>query len=148
MAKKLVEIGATELKKLRAKVEKEEARKKMKKDNRAFDGFGTFMKSKMQSAIRQCWRDSSTPRKLVLKRVALPNGFSKCEHPECKGKKHPKVFVDHIDPCGAVDSPGYLERTCVPSTQLQALCHEHHKQKTALDKKRAKLGHRPGVDFY
>ncbi len=123
----MTEIGATELRKLQQKLERENERKLTKKSRRGFDGFGPFMQQKMASAMRECWRQSSTPRKLCAKRVDLGGGYSRCEG--CN-QKVPKTYIDHIVPCGSLLDAEFLTRLCVPSTGLQALCHECHKAKT------------------
>lgn len=131
MGKKVVEIGAVELRKLREKLERENVKKAAKKSRREFDGFGPFIQDKYSRALRKVWRDSSTSRKLCVKRADVGGGYSKCE--TC-GRKVPKIYVDHIKPCGKLTDPGYLERLSCPSNQLQALCHDCHKKKTAKDK--------------
>lgn len=131
MAKKLVSISAVELRKMQAKIRAEE-RKKEKKAARKVDGLGPHLESKIRSALREVWHRSEA-RKLVVARVALPNGYSRCEDPACKGKRYPKVYIDHVVNVGAVDE-GFIKRMFVPSTELQALCKKHHDDKTKAER--------------
>lgn len=142
MAKKMVTIGAVELRKINAKLAAEE-RKKAKKALRRTDGLSPFLSQRYVQALRKVWRDSSEARKICVKRSALAGGYSRCE--KCK-KKVPKIFVDHIVPCGAL-GPGYIERLSVSSAGLQALCDGCHKVKTKDDNARTKRASRKVFTF-
>jgi hypothetical protein len=133
---KMVSISKAELKKHEAR-ERRDARIREKRAAKRFDGLGPHLKTKLRSAIREVWQRSSESRKIVVARCALPNGYSRCEHPACKGKKHPTVYSDHIVNCGDLDE-GYIGRMFVPSKGLQGLCKKHHDEKTALEKKASK----------
>lgn len=130
---KMVEIPKKELLKLQAKVRAEE-RKKAKKAERKIDGLGSHLKSKIRSAMREVWHRSEA-RKIVVKRVDAKDGFSYCEHKDCKlkRKKYPKTYIDHIENVGDVDS-GFIERMFVSSDKLQALCKYHHDLKTKQER--------------
>ena len=97
------------------------------------DGFNDQDIKRIIPALRKVWSWSFS-RRLVVKRCLLKNGFSKCEH--CL-KKCPKIFVDHIEAVGSF-GVGYIERLFVPSSQLQGLCKNCHKEKTKIDLKRIK----------
>lgn len=125
--KKLVEISATELKKLRNKVASQE-KKAAKKAVRKIDGLNAHTKQRIKNTLRDLWRQTE-PWKLVKKRVELPEGFFKCE--SCQ-QRVPKVFIDHIQAVGALDS-GFIDRMFVSSVHLQALCVSCHKEKTKQD---------------
>ena len=133
MAKRMVQIGKTELSKMRKKIEAEE-RKKEKRKERQFDGLGPFMIQKIRNAIRQLWMRSSPARKIVVKRSELKGGYSRCE--KCK-KKVPKVYIDHKVRVGDLDNR-FLNRLFCPSNGLQALCKICHDKKTAIEKKSQK----------
>lgn len=139
MAKKMVEIGAVELRKLKQKIAAEE-KKKLKKSARKFDGFSPHLKLKYRNALRMVWRNASEARKICLKRANIGGGYSRCE--KCKTKS-PKVFVDHIVPCGELDD-GFIERLSVASSGLKALCQACHKIKTKADNAALKVPR----DFY
>lgn len=147
MAKKMVSVSAVELRKLKARVKAEE-KKKEKKAARKIDGLGPHLKSKIRSALREVWHRSEA-RKLVVARVALPNGFSRCEDPKCKNKKYPKVYIDHTVNVGDVDQ-GFIDRMFVPSTELKALCKVHHDAKTKAERSASKNKTRKdeNEDFY
>lgn len=105
-----------------------------KKVEKVDGGLDSKQLTRLRAAIRDVWRYSYA-RKLVEKRCLNDEGFPVCE--ECK-KVVPKIQVDHIEPCGDVLSPGYIQRTFVPSTMMQALCSECHKAKTKLDNAKTK----------
>lgn len=136
MAKRMVSVSAVELRKMKARIAAEE-RKKEKKAAKKFDGLGPHLKQKIRSAIREVWQRSSESRKIVVNRTALPNGYSRCEHPACKGKRYPKNYIDHIENVGDLDG-GFIERMFVPSHGLQGLCKAHHDAKTAAERKASK----------
>lgn len=93
------------------------------------DGLGPRERKKIDSAIRQVWYRSKA-RSTAVKRCTDQQGFTRCE--KCK-KRTPKIKVDHIVPCGPVDSDGYITRLFCPSSQLQCLCHPCHKPKTKAE---------------
>lgn len=95
------------------------------------DGLGPIDRKKLRTAIRQVWAWSH-PRMLCIKRATDPEGFGICE--QCKTKV-PKVYPDHINPVGPLDS-GFIEKMFVPSGALQALCKKCHAKKTREDAKR------------
>lgn len=116
---------------LRSKIEGlKMAKKRQKKVVEKVDGLGPKDIKRLRSAIRNVWRYSH-PWKLVTQRCLLPDGFSKCEG--CK-KKCPKVFVDHIQNVGDVDSGNYILRMWTPSKNLQGLCKKCHDAKTKLER--------------
>lgn len=98
------------------------------------DGFGPKDAKRVRTACRRAW-SWSYARRLVIERTTGKDGFSYCE--QCK-KKCPKIFVDHIDRVGEVDS-GFLERLFVPSTKMQGLCKKCHNEKTKEEKAIARL---------
>lgn len=146
---KMVEVSAVELRKLKARVKAEEA-KKAKKAARKLDGLGPHLEQKIRSALREVWHRSEA-RKLVVNRTALADGYARCEHPKCKGKRYPKIYIDHVVNVGPLDA-GFIKRMFVPSNKLQGLCKMHHDEKTKAERaskkrtvpKRAK----PVDDFY
>lgn len=93
------------------------------------DGLSAADVAKIRTAIRQVWH-WSYPRKLCAARCVGKGGFSYCE--KCK-KKVPKVFIDHIENVGDVDG-GFIKRLFTPSKNLQGLCHDCHKIKTAEER--------------
>lgn len=97
------------------------------------DGFSAKDKERIRKATRQVW-GWSYPRKLCVARATDKKGFVYCENPDCEseGKAVPRIYVDHINPVGTVDS-GFLERLFCPSTQLQALCSACHAPKTKAE---------------
>lgn len=97
------------------------------------DGLSPADIAKIRTAIRQVWH-WSYPRKLCVARCTGKDGFQKCE--KCK-KRAPKVFVDHIINVGDVDG-GFIARLFCPSSELQGLCAECHRLKTALERKAKK----------
>lgn len=99
------------------------------------DGLGPKDLKRIRSALRDVWRWNHA-RQLVLKRCLIAGGFSRCENKKCK-KKCPKVFVDHISPCGDVREPGYILRMFIPSRQLQGLCQKCHTAKTKQEREDA-----------
>jgi len=103
------------------------------------DGLGPDDIRKIRTAIRQVW-SWSHPKRLCMARAVGRDGFSRCE--KCK-KKVPKVFADHITPCGDVRDGGFIARMWCPSNQLQALCKKCHDLKTAQERKDSAVG-----DFY
>lgn len=108
---------------------KKKAKKTAKKQTEIVDGLSPKDIEKIRRAIRQVW-SWSTPRKLCIKRATHKDGFPRCE--ACK-KKVPKIYPDHIEPVGNVDS-GFIARLFVPSIQLQALCKKCHDQKTRAER--------------
>lgn len=99
-----------------------------KKDPPRDGGISPKQAQQLRSAIRKVW-SWSYARKLCIKRSTGVDGFPICE--KC-GTKPPKVFVDHIEPCGALGN-GYFDRMFVDSTKLMALCAKCHAKKTRLD---------------
>ena len=102
----------------------------MGKKKEKLDGLSSDDLKKLSTAIRRVWA-WSTPRRIAVKRCQNEEGFSICE--QCK-KLVAKIFIDHIIPCGAVDSEGFIERLYVPSTGLQALCKTCHAKKTRQER--------------
>lgn len=94
------------------------------------DGFGAKDAKRIRTALRQVW-SWSYPRRLVVKRCLLPNGFSKCE--KCK-EVVAKVFVDHIKQVGDVDN-GFIKRLFVSSKKMWGLCKKCHDPKTQAERK-------------
>jgi len=135
MAKKMVSVSAVELRKLQAKIKAEE-KKKAKKAERKVDGLGPHLKQKIRSALREVWHRSEA-RKLVVQRTALPDGYSRCEHSACKGKRYPKTYIDHTVNVGDLDA-GFIDRMFVSSQGLKALCKKHHDEKTKQERKASK----------
>lgn len=131
MAKKMVQISAADLKKLNRKLAAAE-KKKAAKAARQTDGFSPFLAERYRQALREVWYRSSSARKLVVKRCDIGGGYSRCEG--CR-KKVPKIYVDHIIPCGTLDG-GYIARLSVPSNRLQGLCKQCHDIKTKEDRAR------------
>jgi hypothetical protein len=128
---KMVSVPQNELKKLKKRLENEE-KKKAKKALKKADGMNPFLVQKIRSALREVWHRSEM-RKLCVKRVTLPEGYFRCENLKCKNKKYPKVFIDHIEKVGDLDS-GFLERLFCPSHGLQALCKNCHDEKTKAER--------------
>lgn len=89
------------------------------------DGLGPHEIKRIRTAIRKVWHQSYA-RKLCVDRCVGRGGFSYCE--KCK-KRSPKVFIDHIENVGDVDS-GFIERLFCPSKGLQGLCKQCHDKKT------------------
>lgn len=100
----------------------------------AIDGFGSVERQKLSSAIRQVWQRSKQWR-IVKARCVGEKGYSFCE--KCK-LQAPKIFVDHIEPIGAMEEPGYFERLMISSEGLQGLCKECHAPKTKKDNAKTK----------
>lgn len=105
-------------------------KKKKEKLKRQDGGLDPKTIARLRAAIRQVWHWTSYARKLCLDRALIKkgvnDGFSKCEG--C-AKIVPKVYADHIDPCGKLDG-GFLDRLFVSSKELQALCKKCHDAKT------------------
>lgn len=110
-----------------------------KRKQPAFDGLGEKEKKNLKRVVRQAW-SWSTAWRLCKKRSMHKDGFPRCENKKCqhRGKAVPKVFVDHIKPCGEVASPGWLDRMYVPSKRLQNLCKQCHDAKTKKEKQQQK----------
>lgn len=104
---------------------KQKAMKVKKAKTLPVDGMSAKDKKNLRNHIRQVWSWSYAPR-LVRKRCLRPDGFSDCEmcFVIC-----PKVFVDHVRPCGKLDA-GFIARCFVPSKKLQGLCDKCHRIKT------------------
>jgi len=100
------------------------------------DGFGPRERARLVSAIRQVWYQCRA-RKLCVARCTDKAGFTFCE--KCRART-PKLKVDHIEPCGPVDSDGFLQRLLCPSIKLQGLCKECHDLKTAGENEAKRLG--------
>lgn len=106
-----------------------------KKMSPLVDGLGPRDFKRMQQALRQIWSWSHA-RKLCIVRVTDKNGYARCE--KCGAKKLPRVWPDHIEPCGNLNeapltprSVGeYIGRMFVPSKKLQAICKRCHQDKT------------------
>ncbi len=103
-------------------------RKKLKPE--PVDGLSPKDIQKLRNACRQVWYWSH-PKRLCVKRAALPNDFFKCE--KCL-KRVPKIHVDHKLAVGELDG-GFFTRLFCPSTQLQALCKKCHQAKTNEERK-------------
>jgi hypothetical protein len=101
------------------------------------DGFGPRDEKRLRTLIRKAW-SWSTMHRLVVKRCTREDGFQYCENEKCAqaGKPVPKIYVDHIEPCGNVRSPGFLERMFVPSRFLQGWCKKCHDAKTKAERER------------
>lgn len=99
------------------------------------DGFGAAEKKSVRDAVRLVWQRSKA-RQTVKKRCIGKDGFEYCE--KCK-KRVPKVNIDHKKPAGEIDEPGFLNRLFCPSSELQGLCKECHKPKTARENKKRRL---------
>jgi hypothetical protein len=89
------------------------------------DGLGSKNIAQIRTALRQVW-SWSYARRLCVKRCLIEGGFSRCER--CKATV-PKIYPDHIIPCGDVDG-GYIKRMFVSSAGLQGLCKKCHDAKT------------------
>lgn len=98
------------------------------------DGLSPKDIENIRKAIRQVWH-WSYPKKLVIQRCTGLDGFMKCEM--CI-KRVPKIFVDHIQAVGKVDS-GFIRRLFCPSTKLQGLCKKCHDAKTREERKADKV---------
>lgn len=105
----------------------------MKKKAEKIDGLSADDISRIRIAIRKVW-SWSHPRRLVVRRADIGDGYSRCE--QCK-RKVPKVFIDHIVAVGDVDS-GFIERLFCSSEGLQALCQKCHALKTKEERKAKK----------
>lgn len=88
--------------------------------------------AKLRSAIRMVWQRGSYARKLTIKRCLDMQGFPQCDY--CDSTV-PKIYVDHIVPCGAFDG-GYIERMFVSTEGLQGLCKKCHDRKTKEERKK------------
>lgn len=97
---------------------------KRKKPERT-DGLGPLEIKKIRSAIRLVWHRSHA-RKLVVKRCKGEDGFFRCEL--CM-EMTPELKIDHKVQVGDVDG-GFIARLFCPSSELQGLCKECHRQKT------------------
>lgn len=107
----------------------------MKKKAAPIDGLGPDNLKRIHAQVRQAWQWSHAWR-LAKKRALYPDGFYRCESPDCpnKGKPVPKVSVDHVNPVGEVGGPFYIQRMFVPSSQLQCLCKRCHDAKTRAER--------------
>jgi hypothetical protein len=117
--------------------------KKKEKAKPQDGGFNPKQKQQLRSAIRQVW-SWSYARKVCVARATRKDGFGVCE--KCKSVVA-KLFADHIEPCGDVLSPGYLERTFRSSKHLQALCKKCHDKKTREEAKARKAADISVDDF-
>lgn len=102
------------------------------------DGLSRTDLKKLHSACRMVWHWSH-PKRLALKRATGKGDFLYCENPECK-KRSPKLFVDHIEPVGDIEAPGYFQRLFIPSAGLQCLCKKCHGEKTKQERADRALG--------
>lgn len=109
-----------------------------KKKHPATDGLGPRERERIRAVLRQVWFQCHA-HKLVRQRCTGKDGFARCENKEClsKGKRVPKVYVDHIERCGDVDT-GFIKRLFTPSKNLQGLCKKCHAVKTAQERALAK----------
>lgn len=114
---------------------KKTAKKLVKKKVQITDGLGPHEIKRIRAAIRQVWHRSFA-RALVVKRCLGRGGFSYCE--QCK-KRAPKIFIDHIQTVGEVDS-GFIERLFCPSGALQGLCKTCHDHKTKMERGLKSMG--------
>ncbi len=94
------------------------------------DGMTPKLLSQYSSAIRKVWSWSKM-RRLAVKRATDKEGWLRCE--VCK-EVTPKAHVDHIIPCGAINSPGFFDRLNVSSKGLQVMCRSCHYAKTKKEK--------------
>lgn len=110
--------------------------KKVKKEK--IDGLGPDDLKRIHRAVRQVWSWSHAWQ-VAKKRVMHADGFPRCENPNClkKGKRVPKVFVDHISPVGEVGGDMYIPKMFMPSWALQCLCKVCHDAKTKAEKKKS-----------
>lgn len=98
------------------------------------DGLGPLEIKKIRTAIRLVWQRSHA-RKLVVKRCQDKEGYFWCEN--CH-EMTPMLKVDHIVQVGDLDD-GFVPRMFCPSSGLQGLCAECHKEKTKQERLAAKL---------
>jgi 5-methylcytosine-specific restriction endonuclease McrA len=98
------------------------------------DGLGPRERKKIDQAIRQTWYRCKA-RQLCVKRNTDSEGYTVCQ--SCR-LRTPKLKIDHIIPCGPVDSDGFIKRLFCSSSGLQGLCHECHKKKTKQEIKSKK----------
>lgn len=120
------------------------AKRKAKPKILKIDGLSPEDIAKIRKAIRQVW-SWSHPRRLCIARCTDKDGFPKCE--KCL-ERCPKVYVDHIERVGDVDS-GFIKRLFVSSEGLQGLCRVCHAAKTNLERKTAKSDSKiDSDDFY
>lgn len=110
------------------KPKKKKQKRKTKPEK--IDGLSPEDIKRIRSAIRQVW-SWSHPKRIAAARAVRADGFSYCE--KCK-KKVPKVYQDHIVPCGAVDV-GFIKRMWCSSKGLQNLCKPCHNNKTKQERK-------------
>lgn len=103
----------------------------MKKKAPKVDGMSADDIKKIRTAVRRVWAWSH-PRRLVVARCLVEDGFSKCEYCE---KVVPKIYVDHINNVGDVDS-GFIQRMFISSEHLQGLCKKCHDKKTRDERKK------------
>ena len=103
------------------------------------DGLSMVDVRKIRAAIRKVWH-WSYPKKLATARATKKDGFAYCEAKDCpaKGKKVPKVYIDHIEAVGDVDA-GFIKRLFCESKKLQALCKSCHTKKTNEERKENKM---------
>lgn len=102
-----------------------------RKPARRDGGLSAKQRQQLSSAIRQVW-SWSYARRVCIARATDKNGFGKCEL--CK-RRVPKLFADHIEPCGDVLSDGFIARMFRASKFLQALCKRCHDRKTREERK-------------
>ena len=108
-------------------------RRKKKPKPLKFDGLNEIDLKRIGQALRKAWGWSYS-RKLVIDRCLIAGGFSRCER--CK-KKVPRIFVDHIKPCGSIDVD-IIKRMFIPSKDLMGLCSICHSVKTRADRQAMK----------
>lgn len=113
-----------------AKRRRKRGKKVAKKQVVKIDGLSPGDIAKLRTAIRKVW-SWSYPRRLCVQRATDKEGYGRCEL--CK-KRCPKVYADHITPCGDVDA-GFIKRVFCPSSKLQALCKKCHDKKTYAERK-------------
>lgn len=97
------------------------------------DGPTPKLMQQYSSAVRRVWQWSKM-RRLAIKRATRDDGFPYCEL--CH-KMLARCYVDHIIPCGPVNSEGFFDRLNIPSKGLQVLCAKCHNAKTKKEKKKA-----------
>jgi hypothetical protein len=101
----------------------------MAKKLKPTDGLGALEIRRIRNALRNVWR-YSLAHKLVRDRCRGKDGFHFCE--KCR-KRTPALKIDHIEPCGQIDS-GFITRLFCSSEWLQGLCHDCHRQKTKAER--------------
>lgn len=120
--------------------------KPKKEKAKPIDGLGSVELMKLRNAMRQVWQRSKQWKE-VKKRCTDSEGYYRCE---LCNERVPKIKVDHIVAIGDMLESGFIERLMVPSTGLQGICDQCHKEKTKLDnaKTRAKKKEKINLDTF